>query len=52
MLAGIVGLLWRLVKLPVQLILLPYKILSFIISVVVYGLVLLLLAVIVVLFVL
>jgi hypothetical protein len=40
------------VKLPVQLILLPYKILSFIISVVVYGLVLLLLAVIVVLFVL
>jgi hypothetical protein len=52
MLAGIVGLLWRLVKLPVQLILLPYRILSFIISVVVYGLVLLLLAAIVVLFVL
>jgi hypothetical protein len=40
------------VKLPVQLILLPYRILSFIISVVVYGLVLLLLAAIVVLFVL
>jgi hypothetical protein len=52
MLAGIIGLLWRLVKLPVELVLLPYRILSFIISVILYGLVLLLVVAVVFLFVL
>lgn len=44
--------LWDIVTLPVTLILLPFKILSFIVSVVVYSIVLLLLAAIVFLFIL
>jgi hypothetical protein len=44
--------LWNLVTLPVTLVLLPFKILSFIVSLVVYTTVLLLVAAVVFLFVL
>ena len=52
MILGIVGLLWRLVKLPVKLVLVPFRILSLLISLVVYGTVLLLVGALVFLFVL
>jgi len=42
MLGGILSLLWWLIKLPIKLILLPYKIVSTIISIVFYAVVLLL----------
>lgn len=44
--------LWRLVTLPITLILLPFKVASLLISLVVYGTVLLVLGLVVVLFVL
>jgi hypothetical protein len=49
---GLLETLWNIVTLPVKLVLLPFKILSFIVSLVIYGTVLLLLAAIVFLFVL
>lgn len=42
MFVGIIGFLWELVKLPFALLLLPFKVLSFIVSVVIYGALLLL----------
>ena len=50
--ANVLGLLWDLVTLPIKLVLLPFKILSFIVSMVVYSIVLLVLAGIVFLFLL
>jgi len=50
--ANILGLLWDLVTLPIKLVLLPFKILSFIVSMIVYSIVLLVLAGIVFLFLL
>lgn len=52
MLVGILGLLWELLKLPVRLVMLPFEILSFIISVIIYGSILLVLGALVFLFVL
>jgi len=49
---GLLNTLWNLVTLPVKLVLLPFKILSFIVSMIVYSIVLLLLLAIVVLFIL
>lgn len=40
MIGRIIGVLWTLVKLPVKLVLLPYKIVSFVISMAIYALVL------------
>jgi len=49
---GLLNTLWNLVTLPVKLVLLPFKILSFIVSMIVYSIVLLLLLAIVFLFIL
>lgn len=52
MLVGIISLLWWLLKLPVKLVLLPYRILSALISLVIYGTILLVLGALVFVFVL
>jgi len=52
MISGIVGTLWRLITLPIKLLLLPYKILSVLISAIIYGTILLLIGALLVLFVL
>jgi len=52
MIASILGTLWSLLKLPVTLVLLPFRILSALVSLVVYGTVLLVLGLLVFVFVL
>ena len=52
MLVGILGFLWELLKIPVRLVMLPFEILSFILSVLFYGAILLVCGAIVFLFVL
>jgi len=52
MLGGILKLLWTIVTLPIRLIMLPFKIASLIVSLVVYGAIFLLLLLILFVFVL
>lgn len=44
MIGRLISVLWTIITLPVKLILLPFRIASFIVSVVVYGLALIILA--------
>ncbi|MEF8937346.1 hypothetical protein [Halovenus amylolytica] len=52
MIRNLLGFLWSLLMLPIKLILLPFKLLSLLVSIVIYSLILLLLGGIVFLFVL